>query len=70
MRKKGQFGTVWGSSDQPVANRQFLRPSKEVAEKMHPLKRDSFHDLLRRAANPSETRSQTLFKNEVKIKFP
>jgi hypothetical protein len=37
-------------SDQPHAKK--FAPSKEVAEKMQPIARQAFHDLLRRAANP------------------
>jgi hypothetical protein len=37
-------------SDQPHAKK--FTPSKEVAEKMQPIARQAFHDLLRRAANP------------------
>jgi hypothetical protein len=39
-------------SDQPGAIRRFLKPSKEVASKMAPVSQASFHDLLKRAANP------------------
>jgi hypothetical protein len=38
-------------SDQPGA-KKILKPSAEVAAKMAPLAKASFHDLLRRAANP------------------
>jgi hypothetical protein len=46
--------TRQGSSDQPDMKK--LEPSKEVAEKMQPIARQSFHDLLRRAANPPSQR--------------
>ena len=39
-------------SDQPNAKDKALKPSAEVAEKMHPVSRGAFFDLLRRAVTP------------------
>ncbi len=44
-------------SDQPHAKAKFLQPSKEVAERMRAIRRDSFHDLLKRAAQPIRRRA-------------
>jgi hypothetical protein len=38
--------------DEPNAKNTGFKPSKEVEEKMRPVSRESFFNLLRRAANP------------------
>src|SRR5205085_11017397 len=52
----GKRSSVEGRSEEPAACRN-LKPSAEVAAKMAPLAKASFHDLLRRAARPSRRRA-------------